>query len=100
MVVRRASLGDAPRDVLEVTTAERNRLEAIVADRNSPQKHVWRAVIVLATADGLGTVAIMRHTARARRLSGSGRSGSLRRASMACCATRPGPRGLSGSAQR
>src|ERR1700682_666239 len=47
--------------IVEVTAAERDRLEGIVADRNSPQKHVWRAGIVLATADGLGTVAIMRH---------------------------------------
>src|SRR6202140_1512129 len=52
--------------VVEVTAAERNRLEAIVADRNSPQKHVWRAGIVLATADGFGTVAIMRHTAKSK----------------------------------
>jgi len=37
--------------VVEVTAAERDRLEAIVADRNSPQKHVWRARIALATAD-------------------------------------------------
>ena len=35
--------------VVEVTAAERDRLEAIVADRNSPQKHVWRANIVLLT---------------------------------------------------
>ena len=34
----------------------------IVADRNSPQKHVWRAQIVLLTADGCGTAEIMRHT--------------------------------------
>jgi hypothetical protein len=34
----------------------------IVDDRNSPQKHVWRARIVLATADGLGTATIMRTT--------------------------------------
>jgi hypothetical protein len=40
--------------------ADRKRLRAIVDDRNSPQKHVWRARIVLATAAGLGTVAIMR----------------------------------------
>src|SRR5260370_9672842 len=86
--------------VVEVTAAERDRLEAIVADRNSPQKHVWRAGIVLATADGLGTVAIMRTPPRARRLSGAGRNGLPRRASMACCATRPGPRGVSPSAQR
>jgi len=39
---------------------DRKRLRAIVDDRNSPQKHVWRARIVLATADGIGTAAIMR----------------------------------------
>jgi len=39
---------------------DRTRLQAIVDDRNSPQKHVWRARIVLATADGLGTATIMR----------------------------------------
>ena len=38
---------------VEVSAANRARLEAVVADRNSPQKHVWRAGIVLATADGL-----------------------------------------------
>ena len=31
-----------------------------MADRNTPQKHVWRARIVLLTADGAGTNAIMR----------------------------------------
>src|ERR687885_179645 len=40
--------------------ANRARLEAVVADRNSPQKHVWRARIVLAAAEGLGTVEITR----------------------------------------
>jgi transposase len=35
-------------------------LEAIVRDRNSPQKHVWRAPIVLLTAQGDGTNAIAR----------------------------------------
>jgi hypothetical protein len=29
-------------------------------NRNSAQKHAWRARIVLCTADGLGTVEIMR----------------------------------------
>jgi len=51
---------------VDVTAADRDRLEAIVADRNSPQKHVWRAAIVLATADGLGTAAIMRRTAKSK----------------------------------
>ena len=60
-----------------MTAADRDRLEAIVADRNSPQKHVWRARIVLATADGLGTMAIMRaHGQEQDRRSGAGRSGS------------------------
>jgi transposase len=43
-----------------VKAADRARLEAVVADRNSPQKHVWRARIVLLTADGCGTMEIMR----------------------------------------
>ena len=46
----------------EVSPADRHRLEAIVRDRNAPQKHVWRAQIVLCTADGLGTNTIMRET--------------------------------------
>src|SRR5215217_5087972 len=45
---------------IEVSAADRARLEAVVADRNSRQKWAWRARIILATADGLGTNAIMR----------------------------------------
>jgi transposase len=45
---------------IEVSAADRVRLEAVVANRNRPQKHVWRAKIILATAEGLGTNAIMR----------------------------------------
>ena len=45
---------------VEVSAADRVRLEAVVAGRNSPQKHVRRAMIVLATAEGLGTNAIVR----------------------------------------
>jgi hypothetical protein len=45
---------------IDVSPASRARLDAIVADRNSPQKHVWRARIVLLSADGAGTVEIMR----------------------------------------
>jgi hypothetical protein len=43
-----------------VTAKDRANLEAVVADRNSPQKHVWRAQIILLTADGCGTAEIMR----------------------------------------
>lgn len=39
--------------------ADRRRLNALVIDRNTPQKHVWRARIVLMSADGVGTSAIM-----------------------------------------
>ena len=45
---------------IEVSAADRERLGAVVADRNSPQKHVWRAQIILATAEGCGTAEIMR----------------------------------------
>ena len=52
--------------VVEVSAAGRARLQAIVADRNSPQKHAWRARIILLTAAGLGTVEIMRRTGKSK----------------------------------
>jgi transposase len=52
--------------VVDVSAADRARLEGIVADRNSPQKHVWRARIVVLSADGLGTVEIMRRTGKSK----------------------------------
>ena len=52
--------------VVQVTRADRRRLEAIVADRGAPQKHVWRAHIILATADGCGTAEIMRRSGKAK----------------------------------
>ena len=51
---------------IDVTANDRERLLAIVSDRNSPQKHVWRARIVLLTADGRGTAAIMRQAGVAK----------------------------------
>jgi hypothetical protein len=45
---------------LIVTPAVRRRLKAVAGNRNSPQKHVWRAKIVLLSAEGAGTVEIMR----------------------------------------
>jgi transposase len=41
---------------------DRERLEAVIGSGNSPQKHVWRARIVLLSADGVGTMAIQRQT--------------------------------------
>jgi transposase len=52
--------------VVNVTPADRHRLEAIVSDRSAPQKHVWRANIILATAEGCGTAEIMRRSGRSK----------------------------------
>src|SRR6478672_1782939 len=51
---------------IDVSPAEQARLEQMVADRNQPSKVVWRAKIILATADGLGTMAIMRATGKSK----------------------------------
>ena len=45
---------------------DRERLEAVIGSGNSPQKHVWRARIVLLSADGLGTMAIQRRTGKGK----------------------------------
>ena len=50
----------------EFSVADRARLEAVVADRNSPQRHAWRAGIILATADGAGTVEITRRAGKSK----------------------------------
>jgi transposase len=52
--------------VVDASAADRARLEAVAANRNSPQKHVWRATIILLTTDGLGTVEIMRRTGKSK----------------------------------
>ena len=51
---------------IDLSAADRQHLAAVVADRNSPQKHVWRAQIVLLTADGCGTAEVMRLTYTAK----------------------------------
>jgi len=78
------------RTQFKLTAADRAELEAVVANRNSPQKQ--RAKIVLLTADGHGTAEIMRRTGKAKtviwrwqkRFSAEGVAG--------CGATRRGPR--------
>jgi transposase len=45
-----------------LTSSDRLRLEAVTSNRNTAQKHVWRAAIVLLSADGIGTTGIMRRT--------------------------------------
>jgi hypothetical protein len=51
---------------LSVFSADLERLRALVCYRNAPQKHVWRARIVLLSAEGLGTNALMRETGRSK----------------------------------
>src|SRR5450432_1113656 len=51
---------------IQLSRADRSKLRAVVANRNSPQKHVWRAKIVLLTADGRGTAEIMQATGKAK----------------------------------
>ena len=51
---------------LYLAPGDRVRLQALVADRNTPRKLVWRAEIVLATADGHGTNEIMRRSATSK----------------------------------
>src|SRR6201993_5259770 len=51
---------------IRLSAADRSELEAVVANRNSSQKHVWRATIVLLTADGHGTAEIMRATGKSK----------------------------------
>ncbi len=51
---------------IAVSPADRRSLNALVWDRNAAQKHVWRAAIVLFTADGLGTNEIKRRTGKSK----------------------------------
>ena len=51
---------------ITASTPDRRQLTALISDRNTPQKHVWRAQIILATAAGCGTVEIMRRSGRSK----------------------------------
>jgi len=56
----------ATRDRVDLGAIDRARLEAVVAGRTSTQKRVWRANVILATADGLGTGEIVRRTGKSK----------------------------------
>ena len=55
-----------PGITVTVSSADRRRLKALVADRNAAQKHVWRARIVLLSAEGIGTNEIRRQTGKSK----------------------------------
>jgi transposase len=50
-----------------LTPEDRQRLERVVRAPLTPQKHVWRARIVLLSAAGLGTMAIARQSGKSTR---------------------------------
>ena len=50
----------------QVSAADRERLERVIKDRNAAQKDMWRASIILLSADGVGTAAIMRQTGKSK----------------------------------
>ena len=51
---------------IDVSPSDLRRLEALVGNRNTAQKHVWRARIVLLSADGFGTAEIMRRSGKSK----------------------------------
>jgi len=76
----RASLGMRAGVTLSVSSADLDRSVALVSDRNAPQNTSVRARIVLLSAEGVGTSAIMRETSKSRLASGAGRNALPRRA--------------------
>ena len=51
---------------ISLSSSDQTRLAEVAADRNSPQKHVWRAQIVLLSTQGFGTTEIMRATGKSK----------------------------------
>src|SRR5579864_6988690 len=51
---------------ITLRSADRRRLKVLARDRNAPHKHVWRAEIVLLSAEGIGTNEIMRRTGKSK----------------------------------
>jgi len=55
------------RIVVNVSPTDRRRLE-VVSDRSAPQRQVWRANTIRATAEGCGTAEIMRRSGKSKPL--------------------------------
>jgi len=81
---------------ISITPADLDRLRDLVKDRNAPQKHVWRAQIVLLSAEGLGTNAIMRATGKSKTCVWRWQE-RLPKAWRGFCATKRGARALRSS---
>ena len=52
--------------IFEVSTTDRKRLESVITDGKTPQKHAWRAQIIILTADGHGTMEIVRRVGKSK----------------------------------
>ena len=77
---------------ITVTPADRVRLQSIIRDRNSRQKHVWRARIIVLTANGNGTTAITRAVGKGKTVVWRWQERFMREGSRGSPAIRPGPR--------
>ncbi len=51
---------------ITVGSTDRLRLEGVVRERNAAQKHVWRAAIILLSADGVGPHEIMGRSGKSK----------------------------------
>jgi hypothetical protein len=80
-----------PGITIALSAVDRRRLAAIVGNRNAPQKHAWRAEIVLLSAAGLGTAEMMRRTGKSKTCVWRWQERFAEEGSTGCCATRPGP---------
>ena len=72
--------------------ADRRRLKVLARDRNAPHKHVWRAEIVLLSADAVGTNEIMRRTGKSKTCVWRWQERFMQEGYDVCCATRRVPR--------
>jgi hypothetical protein len=71
-----------------VPAEDRERLLAIIGDRNRPLKHVQRAKIILFSAERLPVVEVARQAGLSRPAVCVGSSDTASKASMGFCATR------------
>ena len=85
---------------ITVSLADRRRLENRIDDRNVAQKYVWRAEIVLFTADGAGTNEIMRRTCKSKTCVWRWQERFLEEGFEGLLRNRLGPRGSSRSMAR
>jgi hypothetical protein len=76
------------RSQIKLNALDRTELEAVVANRNSPQKHVWRAKIVLLQPMGTAPPRSCGGPERPRQSSGAGKNSLAPKSSPDCGATK------------